>query len=85
MSTAGWCYGRYRQVIGRSYRAAVDEGPIDGAAPGFRSALSHREFRWFVTHHLLAGTGQSLGTVAVAAALLRPDGLGHLGRAGRGG
>ena len=39
----------------------VDEGPIDGAAPGFRSPLSHREFRWFVTHHLLAGTGSIPG------------------------
>ena len=53
---------------------AVDEGPIDGAPPGFRSALSHREFRWFVTHHLLAGTGQSLGTVAVATALFEQTG-----------
>jgi MFS family permease len=52
----------------------VDGGPVGGVSPGFRSALAHREFRWFVTHHLLAGTGQSLGTVAVATVLYQQTG-----------
>ena len=47
---------------------------LDARGSGFRSALSHREFRWFVTHHLVAGTGQSLGTVAVATALYHQTG-----------
>jgi MFS family permease len=36
---------------------------------GFRTALAHRELRWFAAHHLVAGTGQAFGTVAVAAAI----------------
>jgi ENTS family enterobactin (siderophore) exporter len=44
------------------------------AGSGFRSALTHRDLRWFAAHHLVAGTGQAFGTVAVATAIYAQTG-----------
>lgn len=51
---------------------AADQGANEVA--GFRDALQHREFRRLVLHHLVAGSGQSFGTVAVATALYHQTG-----------
>jgi MFS family permease len=38
--------------------------------PGtFRSALAYPELRWYLAHHAVAGTAQSLGIVAISVAL----------------
>jgi MFS family permease len=51
----------------------VDAGTANETA-GFRHALGHREFRWLALHHLVAGSGQSFGTVAVATVLYQQTG-----------
>ncbi len=61
------------QVMDRSYLPGVDAGTASETA-GFRHALGHREFRWLALHHLVAGSGQSFGTVAVATALYQQTG-----------
>lgn len=50
--------------------ANPDASTRPSRAGTFRSALAHRELRWYLLHHAIAGTAQSLGTVAIAVALL---------------
>ncbi|MBV9951473.1 MAG: MFS transporter [Acidimicrobiia bacterium] len=52
----------------------MTSGPTTIGRGTFASALSSRDLRWFLGHHALAGTGQSLGIVAVSVALFDQTG-----------
>lgn len=48
---------------------AISDALAQPKAGTIRAAFTHPELRWYLLHHAVAGTAQSLGTVAVAVSL----------------